>query len=600
MNVEEALAVLDTVLKQPSLNDIQELIFCQAWSGQTYPEIAEISGYDANYIKDVGCKLWKLLSKAFEEEVTKSNFRSVLKRRTPSRICIGEAWSVGQKPTPIAVGVAEYINVNIQNTKTDLLIANPKLIDTQTTTNKTLCDWGEAGDVSAFYGRIEELNTLKQWIVGDRCRLIAILGMGGMGKTALSVKLAEQIQDEFDYLIWRSLRNAPPVQELLASLIQFLSNQQTELNLPKDVDGKVSRLIECLRSSRCLLVLDNTETILRSGEGTLRDLAGYYREGYEGYGELFRRVGEARHQSCFVVTSREKPKEFSLLAGETLPVRALQLPGLMTPEGREIFRAKGHFYGSESEWSIVVKHYSGNPLALKTVAACVQELFDGSISEFLASLKQRTLVFDDIRDLLERQFARLSDIEKEVMYWLAIERDPVSLLDLQENIVSPALRQKLPEALRSLGKRSLLEQSAANFTQQPVFMEYMIEQIVCQVCKEITTEDVGLLLSHALIKAQAKDYIQESQLRVILEPVADRLYDTFKSKQAIAEQFKRILLKLHSRRASPFPNGSADQGETELSTSVGYGTENIINLLRQLKIDLAGYDFYHQLVYQEA
>ena len=81
MNVEEALVILDTVLQRGFLNNIQELVFRQAWAGQTYPEIAETSGYNANYIKDVGYRLWKLLSEAFDEEITKSNFRAVLRRR---------------------------------------------------------------------------------------------------------------------------------------------------------------------------------------------------------------------------------------------------------------------------------------------------------------------------------------------------------------------------------------------------------------------------------------------------------------------------------------------------------------------------------------
>jgi len=58
--------------------------------------------------------------------------------------------------------------------------------------------------------------------------------------------------------------------------------------------------MQYLRSSRCLLVLDS-ESILRSGE-----LAGRYCSGYEGYGQLLRRVGDERHQSCLVLTSREK------------------------------------------------------------------------------------------------------------------------------------------------------------------------------------------------------------------------------------------------------------------------------------------------------
>lgn len=54
-------------------------------------------------------------------------------------------------------------------------------------------DWGEAMDVSAFYGRQEELGALERWVVEDRCRLVALLSRGGLGKTALSVKLMHQV-----------------------------------------------------------------------------------------------------------------------------------------------------------------------------------------------------------------------------------------------------------------------------------------------------------------------------------------------------------------------------------------------------------------------
>jgi signal recognition particle GTPase len=57
---------------------------------------------------------------------------------------------------------------------------------------------GEAIDVSKFCGRTQELETLREWILGDRCQVVTILGMGGLGKTALSVKIAEQLQNELD------------------------------------------------------------------------------------------------------------------------------------------------------------------------------------------------------------------------------------------------------------------------------------------------------------------------------------------------------------------------------------------------------------------
>lgn len=54
-------------------------------------------------------------------------------------------------------------------------------------------DWGEAPDASIFYGRTQELETLTQWIQVDRCRVINLLGMGGMGKTALVATLLARL-----------------------------------------------------------------------------------------------------------------------------------------------------------------------------------------------------------------------------------------------------------------------------------------------------------------------------------------------------------------------------------------------------------------------
>ena len=327
-------------------------------------------------------------------------------------------------------------------------------------------DWGEAPDVAVFYGRTEELTTLKQWIVNDQCRLVALLGMGGIGKTALAVRLAEQIQDEFEYLIWRSLRHAPPVEDVTAELIQFLSNHP-ETELPETVDDRVSCLIKYLRRHRCLLVLDNLETIMRSG-----DIAGHYREGYSRYGEFLKRVGEERHQSCLMLTSREKTGEIALLAGTTLPVRSLKLEGLSSEAAREIFAEKG--LSEDGKWSTLINMYRGNPLFLKIVSTFIKDLFEGSASEFLK--QSRTLTTGDISDFIEKQFDRLSDLEKEIMNQLAREKEPVALPKLQE-ILSSVSPGKLSKALESLGRRSLIEKSAVGFTLQPAVMEYVTNRL---------------------------------------------------------------------------------------------------------------------------
>jgi hypothetical protein len=237
---------------------------------------------------------------------------------------------------------------NLQLDSNDYQLAKPEIhlqtdnqdIPATKLTLNNCVDWGEAPDVSLFYGRTEELATLKHWILNDRCRLVTLLSMGGMGKTCLSVKLTQHIQHHFEFVIWRSLLPALPLKDLLAELITLLSNGQ-ETNLPESVYSRISRLIHYLQIHRCLLVLDKAETVLQSCAGrvtTCNNHTGCYCNNYEEYGQFFQRIGESPHQSCVVVTSREQPKEITLLEGDTLPVRVLPLKGLQLPEIQPPFR----------------------------------------------------------------------------------------------------------------------------------------------------------------------------------------------------------------------------------------------------------------------
>jgi hypothetical protein len=257
MNVEEALDLVEKVLDYDRLNKVQEIVFRLAWEGQSYSEMAASAGYEPEYIKQVGFQLWQSLSKAFGKKVTKNNFQSILKRYAQHTqvLAIVPTISLTNGHNPEINGlkdVQEFEDETFAKRNTAVSI-----------TTRPRQDSGEVIDVSIFYNRTEELALVKQWILKDVCRLVTLFGMGGIDKSALSVKLAQEIHSEFEYFFWRSLRNAPPIQDLLAQLIQFFSKGK-ETNVPETVDGKVMRVIEYLRSSRCLLVLDNPETILPS------------------------------------------------------------------------------------------------------------------------------------------------------------------------------------------------------------------------------------------------------------------------------------------------------------------------------------------------
>ena len=94
-------------------------------------------------------------------------------------------------------------------------------------------DWGTAPDRIVCYDRKAEIDAIKHWINSQRCRIVNLYGLGGIGKTTLAIEVAKQLESDFDYILWRSLDNISlfenPIQDALG-LFGTKKNEATSFN----------------------------------------------------------------------------------------------------------------------------------------------------------------------------------------------------------------------------------------------------------------------------------------------------------------------------------------------------------------------------------
>src|SRR3989440_4478356 len=174
--------------------------------------------------------LWKA---AHQKVLLDEQWLSALLGRSPSSLSLVDPLPVAPVPAQPAVPVREALGLRVE--------------------------WGDALDAPSFYGREQELATLSRWVVQERCRVVSVVGLGGIGKSALVTSAMHQVADHFQVVIFRSLRDAPSCDALVEGCLQVLAPETL-------AQAHLSLLLEELRTSRVLLVLDNLETLLSKGE----------------------------------------------------------------------------------------------------------------------------------------------------------------------------------------------------------------------------------------------------------------------------------------------------------------------------------------------
>jgi WD40 repeat protein len=545
MEFEQVLRIADeavTRLRGRGLTDAERVVLKGSCNDQSYEKMAEGSGFSDKYLKqDIGPKLWKLLSEALGRKVSKKTFKTAFQLYIPEpEVDSSDSPSTRSHPTP------------------------PSNSEGMPSALPESSDWEElAVDVSEFYGRQDERSRLESLLLSKRCRLVILHGMTGIGKTWLSQAVKQQVQASFAHVICLSLYHRPSPTQLLAKLLHQLTRHQ-DGHIPQTFDGLMSRLLRYFNQHACLVILDDGDAVFQ--EDTL---AGQYRDGYGDYQKILRQLVTNPHQSCVLWVSQAEPDGLDYIASG---VEEFSLSGFSWDEGRAWLHVQNGLNGTEAERLDLIKRCSGHPAVIQRILS--RRVLDIVGRQLVELLNHWPSIVEHVQDQFDDSFNQLTDVEQQVMYWLAIAQMPLTFRQLETYMISPLSR----EVMVSLMRRSLCSPIQSDVGQSPRFaqpaivMAYVLHRFLAAIKQELTTEHPTLLNSHALLTTQAPEYIQNQQRHLILNPLIEHIRYHYSSPHTKLRQLLTHVIQT-------------------VGCTVNYAIGNLINLLQPFDPDFSGFDF---------
>ncbi|MBP0028528.1 hypothetical protein [Roseofilum sp. Guam] len=431
MDIMEVLKLADELVFAQTgkhLDYLQKAILQGTLRGETYGTIAEHIYTSEGHVRDMGSELWKLLSEGLGKEVSKANFRAIVNNHY-SASAIFNATVTNLNICP------EYYQKNNHSQNQEQ--------------SQLYVDLGNAPERLNCYGRTEELAVLDRTLLTKHCRLFALLGFSGIGKTTLALNWLENHKTQFQYSIYRSLRFYADLRAVVTNILAIFTPNSP---IPEGMETQISQLLTQLRQFRCSIILDDGHLLCRD----------------KGSEAFLQAIAEIPHQSCVILLSTEKPVEIERWEIANDAVRSLILPGL-GDAAKELLQEQ-HLCDSES-WPQLIDRYQGHPLWLILTATSIRELFAGRVADFLAY--ETLIVSESLQGHLDQQFQQLTEPEQTILGQLGTLTAPVSLSQLlQLNPFSPV---ELFQIIQSLHRRFFLEmeEDTRQLFLNPVIQEYI-------------------------------------------------------------------------------------------------------------------------------
>src|ERR1051325_7356694 len=151
--------------------------------------------------------------------------------------------------------------------------------------------WGTAPAASTLVGRDRDMTDLQNCLEAE-CRAVGVFGAPGVGKSSLVANVTREYAALFDQVLWHSLQAAPPAREILDRWLAALGiTPQTDR-----LSERLDLLIAFLARKRCLIVLDNAETVFDDSRAPQKPVD-------VDYSELLQRILTNPGRSTLIVTS---------------------------------------------------------------------------------------------------------------------------------------------------------------------------------------------------------------------------------------------------------------------------------------------------------
>lgn len=357
VSFSQAVKIVDSIssqVKDRGLTDAEAVALRAAWENISYTQAISESGYSysESYVRsDAARNLWRMLSDYYGAKITKLNFR-------------------------------------------DYFECRPELLATKAISSDILGGHPPSADI--FIGRKNEIKQLKQFSKVHQC--ICISGISGIGKSSLAAKVINHLAKKsslFDCYIWLPVYYQPNLSNLLNKVLQHLTKGGNIASLSSQ--DLTDLLMHFLQKDRCLIVFDEADSII--GLESPLDIR-------EEYQDLFRRLIEEQHQSCFWLTAKNFVKELSMYQGMGLPIENMHL-GALSPQDAQQF-VESHGITFDADWGKMIHSCMGNPLLMQAVLKKVLKVQDGKAS--LVSEKT-SMALDEFEYVLKKIFDKAVDIK---------------------------------------------------------------------------------------------------------------------------------------------------------------------------------------------